>query len=255
MITFSLQSGSNGNAIYVEAEGVRLMFDAGISAKQAKLRMQQRGRSMQGLDGLILSHDHSDHVRHAGSYARLFRLPVYCTRRTHTAVQYQLGPVEDLSYFQAGETLSFGEGRVRVRTIPTPHDAVDGVCFVVECAAGKLGIFLDLGHPFLLLHSALRSVDACYIESNYDPQMLEAGPYSPELKERIRGERGHISNIEAAELLAGCGKRLRWAALAHLSAENNAPEVALRTHRERLGEDYPLLIATRHSPTEILSLE
>ena len=255
MITFALQSGSNGNAIYVEADGARLMFDAGISARQAKLRMQQHGRSMHDIDALVLSHDHTDHVRHAGSFHRLFKMPVYCTRGTHKAIEHHLGAVQDLRLFQAGETLEFAGGGVRVHTIPTPHDAVDGVCFVVEASAGKLGIFLDLGHPFLMLHSALRSVDACYIESNYDPQMLETGPYSQELKDRIRGERGHISNIEAAELLAGCGKRLRWAALSHLSAENNAPEVALRTHRARLGDDYPLLIATRHSPTAILSLE
>ena len=248
ILTCSLQSGSNGNAIYVEHDGVRLLFDAGITARQAKLRLAQHGgRTPHGMDGIILSHDHSDHTRHAGVMARMFRIPLYCTELTYGVVRAQLGRVPDLRHFRAGEALTFGDGKLRVTTIPTPHDAADGVCFVVESAESRLGIFTDLGHPFLALHGALRTVDAAYLESNYDPQMLATGPYPEDLKRRIRGEHGHISNEEAAELLAGCGRRFKWVALAHLSHENNHPDVALRTHRARLGPDFPLWVATRHS--------
>ncbi|MGE3181824.1 MAG: MBL fold metallo-hydrolase [Phycisphaerae bacterium] len=251
MLTFSLQTGSNGNAVYVEADGKRLLFDAGISGRQAKLRMAAHGRCMHQLDALIISHDHSDHVKHAGVFQRLFRVPIYCTEPTFQACRWRIGKVSHVNHFVAGQTLEFGP-TVRVHTISTPHDAVDGVCFVVESSAGRLGIFSDLGHPFLQLRAALESVDAAYLESNYDPQMLADGPYPQATKDRIRGDGGHISNHEAAGLLAGLGKRLQWAALVHLSNDNNHPDVALKTHRDLLGDDYPLLISTRYAVTDLL---
>lgn len=254
MLTFSLQTGSNGNAIYVEADGVRLLFDAGISGRQAKLRMAEHGRSMHDLDAVIISHDHSDHVKHAGVFQRMFRVPIYCTEPTFQAARWRIGKVQDVNHFVAGQTLEFANGAVRVHTIPTPHDAVDGVCFVVESSDGSVGIFSDLGHPFLQLRAALESVDAAYIESNYDPQMLIDGPYPQATKDRIRGDGGHISNNEAAGLLGSIGKRLQWAALIHLSNDNNHPDVALETHRATLGDDYPLLIATRYQVTEALHI-
>lgn len=254
MQTFALQSGSAGNAFYVEADGVRLLFDAGVSGRHAKRRLMDYGRRIHEVDALIISHDHSDHVRHAGAWNRLFRMPVYCTKPTYDAVQRQCGRIGDLRHFRAGETLCFGEGRIRVLTIPTPHDAVDGVCFVVESSAARLGIFTDLGHPFLDLHAALRNVDAAYLESNYDPQMLANGTYPAWLQDRIRGERGHLSNVEAAQLLSGRERSLRWVVLAHLSEENNTPEVALDTHRRVLGSAYPLYVAPRHAPTSMLAV-
>jgi phosphoribosyl 1,2-cyclic phosphodiesterase len=140
-----------------------------------------------------------------------------------------------------------------VRTIPTPHDAADGVAFVVEFDGKRLGIFTDLGHPFDRLRDALNACDAAYLESNYDPLMLEAGSYPALLKARIRGDGGHISNDEAAGLLyERRGPRPRWIALAHLSQENNRPDVALATHRKILGNDFPLHVAGREGPTDLL---
>lgn len=251
MVTFSLQSGSNGNAIYVEADGVRLLFDAGISGRQAQRRMAEHGRDIRDVTALILSHDHDDHVRCAGIYQRKFRLPIYATRRTLRDVRCELGPLCEVRYFRSGETLDFG--RVRVHTIPTPHDAADPVIFVVEASGRRLGIFTDLGHPFGALRRLLRLVDGVYLESNYDPEMLEAGPYTPALKARIRGPHGHLSNDEAAELLARCGRnRPAWVALAHLSEVNNTPEIALHTHRRRIGSSYPLALAGRYGASELL---
>ena len=129
MITFSLQSGSNGNAIYVEAAGVRLLFDAGISGKMAQQRMARHGRDIRQVQAVILSHDHSDHVRCAGIYQRKFGLPVYMTRTTRRAIWCDLGELTDVRYFRAGQALEFGP--VTVHTIRTPHDAADGVAFVV----------------------------------------------------------------------------------------------------------------------------
>ena len=244
MRTFSLQSGSNGNSIYVEANGVKLLFDAGISGLQAQKRMAQHGRDIREVDALIISHDHIDHVRGAGIYQRKFGLPIYMTKPTHKALWIDLGKLSDVRYFASGDVLRFGH--VNVYTIRTAHDAVDGVAFVVECEGKRLGIMTDLGHPFAGLQSTIESLDAVFLEANYDPEMLEVGPYPYHLKERIRGEGGHISNDESAMLLKACGrKRPKWVAVAHLSGENNTPELAVDTQRSAVGRDYPVYLASR----------
>ncbi len=252
MVTFSLQSGSNGNCIYVEGGGRRLLFDAGISGRQAKLRLAEHGREIFGIDALLISHDHSDHVCNAGVLQRLFKMPVYMTSATYARARRYLGKMHDVRHFTAGDVIEFGP--VRVYTLPTPHDAVDGVVFTVELAGKRLGIFTDVGHAFPGLGDALASVDAAYLESNYDPEMLDAGSYPADVKERIRGHGGHLSNREAAELIKACAARHRWVALAHLSEDNNHPDIALQTHRSILGETFPLTVAGRYTASEILNV-
>ncbi len=252
MITFSLQSGSAGNAIYVEAGGKRLLFDAGISGKQARLRLASHGVDIRRVHAVILSHDHIDHSKHAGVYARLFGTPLYMTALTHERVARLMGKVRGVTKFEAGRVLEFGA--VRVHSFRTPHDAVDGLAFVVEHEGRRLGVFTDLGHVFPELCAALETVDAAYLESNYDDDMLENGPYPRLVKDRIRGPQGHISNVDAAALLQRCPKRLRWAALAHLSAENNAPDVALATARAALDDDYQLCVTPRYTPSDVLTV-
>ncbi len=253
MITCSLQSGSNGNAIYVEADGVRLLFDAGISGRQAGSRLAAHGRDIRRVDALILSHSHSDHTRCAGIYQRLFHMPIYSTPATHHAIAPYVGNVHDVRYFLPGDTLEFGP--LTVYAVPTPHDADDSVAFIVEHGQKRLGVLTDLGHPFAELVGALPGLDAVYLESNYDPDLLADGSYPPALKARIRGKGGHLSNEEAAALLKGCGsRRLRWAALSHLSQENNDPDLALRTHRAVLGPDYPLTVASRYHVSQLFTV-
>lgn len=250
MITFSLQSGSNGNAIYVEAGGVRLLIDAGISGKLAEGRMRVHGRDIRDVDALLISHDHDDHVRCSGVYQRKFGFPIYITRRTHGSIRATLGPLNDVRYFRAGQGLSF-DG-LTVHTLRTPHDAADGVVFVVEHGGRRLGILTDLGHPFDALRDLLPTLDAAYLESNYDPAMLAGGGYPPHLKARIRGPGGHLSNDEAADLVEGAGRHLRWVALAHLSGQNNDPDVATATHRRVLGQCFPLRLASRYDVSEVM---
>jgi phosphoribosyl 1,2-cyclic phosphodiesterase len=250
----SLQSGSNGNCIYVEAGGTRLLFDAGISGIQAEQRLSTYGRDIREVDALLISHDHADHIRYAGVYQRKYKLPVYATPATLQTAhgRFPLGHMDDLNIFFSGSTIRFGN--VSIQSIPTMHDSADGSAFVVSYRGKKLGIMTDLGHVFEGLPPIIASLDAVFIESNYDPALLMKGPYPAFLKKRISGSGGHISNIEAAELLANHGKHLKWACLAHLSENNNHPEVALRTHRTILGEELPLFIAGRFAPSEILAI-
>ncbi|HOA74112.1 MAG TPA: MBL fold metallo-hydrolase [Phycisphaerae bacterium] len=252
MLTFSLQSGSNGNCIYVEAGETRLLFDAGITGKQAQARMAVHKRELHGIDALIISHDHADHIRCCGVFHRKFNIPVWMTSVTQTATRCDLGKLERVNYFTSGQTLAIKD--VLVHTLRTPHDGADGVAFVVEHGGKRLGILTDLGHPFNGLRELIPTLDAVYLESNYDPHMLRNGPYAWYLQERIRGKGGHLSNQESAELLRSAGRRLQWAALAHLSAENNTPALAMETHRQVVGRMLPLMLASRERCSDMMTL-
>jgi phosphoribosyl 1,2-cyclic phosphodiesterase len=254
MFVASLQSGSNGNCIYVEADDTRLVFDAGISGKRADERLSEFGRDIRAADAVLISHDHRDHSQSAGIFQRKFGLPVYMTHGTRAAAtrRCNLGSMPDLRAFAPGETLTIGA--MRIETIPTPHDATDGVMFVVEAEGKRLGILTDLGHVFGQLRSVIGTLDAIVLESNYDPKMLAAGPYPDFLKARIRGRGGHISNLEAAQLIESEAGDLAWVCLAHLSEDNNDPDVALCTHRRVLGAELDIHIASRYEPVRLPEL-
>jgi phosphoribosyl 1,2-cyclic phosphodiesterase len=256
MIAISLQSGSNGNCIYVETGGVKLLFDAGITGVQAAERLVTHGRDIRKVDAVIISHDHGDHIRHAGVFQRKYGLPIYVTPATLAAASSRctLGKLKDVRHFRSSDNLQFGD--VLVQAIPTPHDGADGAAFIVTYGSKRLGIMTDLGHVFKDLIHLVSSVDAVFLESNYDPDMLAAGPYPAYLKQRIKGPRGHLSNIEAADILrrASEAKRLKWACLSHLSEQNNHPDVALRTHRRLGAEDIILYTADRYTVSDVFTV-
>lgn len=255
MKVLSLQSGSNGNCFYVESGDIRLLFDAGISGKKADERLARHGRDIRDVDALFISHDHSDHTQSMGIFQRKFGMPIYVTRPTLQAVQrnQKIGKLDRVCLFTAGSSQSFGN--VMVHSVPTPHDSVDGVAFVVEDQQHRVGILTDLGHAFDGLRDVLHSLDAVVIESNYDQQMLATGPYPEHLKRRISGTGGHLSNKDSALLLKQSkSSRLKWACLCHLSEENNEPERARETHRRILGNDFPVYVASRYDASDILEL-
>lgn len=256
MIVIPLQSGSNGNCVYVHSRGTGVLLDAGISGLQAARRLERFGVRIGDVRAIVLSHEHADHSRGCGVFHRKFALPLYATERTWQAARRggRLGELADVRHFSAGQTLDFGP--VRIETIPTAHDGVDGVGFVV-CAEGRrLGVLTDLGHVFAGLDRVIASLDAVLLESNYDPDMLAQGPYPYYLKQRIAGPGGHLSNLEAARLLHdAAGDRLQWACLGHLSEQNNDPQLALDTHRRVLGDRYPLHVASRYDAVGAFQVE
>lgn len=254
MLSFSLQSGSNGNAIYVEAGDARLLFDAGISGRQMALRLASRGRDPSDCDAVIVSHEHSDHVCGLRVLQKKYGVPAFMTERTWRAARKRVGPLTDVRRFAAGQPFTING--VTIHTIPTPHDAVDGVCFIVKHDGKKLGIFTDLGHPFPELRDALNEVNAAYLESNYDPEMLEFGPYPPHLKRRIMSDHGHISNFEAASLSRVVAKsaRLKWLGLAHLSGQNNDPELAMEAQADAVGKSLAVFVASRDAVSDVWEL-
>ena len=254
MKVIALNSGSNGNCIYVESGGVRLLFDAGISGNQAQTRLASHGRDIEDVSALVISHEHRDHNQCLGVYQRKFGLPVHITPGTLTVANkmLKLGSLSNVRYFTAGAALQFGH--VTVETIPTPHDAVDSVAFVVDDGSRRLGIVTDLGHATDRLIAVMRTLDAVVIESNHDLAMLTNGSYPNSLKRRISGLHGHLSNVDSAELVNQAGTRLKWACLAHLSEDNNDPDLAVATHRRILGARMPIFVASRHAATDELEV-
>jgi phosphoribosyl 1,2-cyclic phosphodiesterase len=255
MRAFSLQSGSNGNSIYVEACGLRLLFDAGIPSIQAEERLRRGGVEIRKVDALIISHDHSDHIKYAGFYQRKYSIPVYVTEKTlrKARASLPLGKLDPklINHFRAGSSIDLGN--VQVETIPTPHDGADGSAFVIAAKGKRIGVLTDLGHVFAGLGELIDTLDAVFLESNYDTDMLVGGPYPWFLRKRIQGPKGHLSNAESAGLLKSHGRRLKWACLAHLSENNNTPRLALFTHVS-LNPWLPLHIAGRYGATPFFNL-
>lgn len=258
MEVITLQSGSAGNCVFVRSGETRLLFDAGISGSIAESRLAEYGYNIRDCNALVLSHEHSDHISGVGVFHRKFGLPIYANLRTWNATRAKpsTGYIGCPNYFVSGTPFQIGS--LRIETLNTPHDAVEGVCFVIENvdSGQRFGLLTDLGHVFSGLQKVIGTLDAVLIESNYDDVMLRVGPYPQRLKDRISGKRGHISNKDAAELLDACdANHLQWACLGHLSAKNNSREVALATHLERHGDRFPLFCADRDDALQLPTIK
>jgi len=251
--TVALASGSNGNSIHVETPDACLLFDAGLSGKRLLKRAGQRGVDLSRVTALLISHNHTDHVGGAGVMHRRYGLPLFATRGTWAASRHRAGKVTGVTTFRAGETIVFGG--TKVHTILTPHDGREGVVFVVEHGDVRLGILTDLGHCFAELEDTLPTLDAAYLEANYDQEMLEFGHYPEHLKDRIAGPGGHLSNEECAELaLRAGGHRLKHLILSHLSGENNTLPAAEQATREVRDSGVRVDVAGRHGPSDVFEV-
>jgi phosphoribosyl 1,2-cyclic phosphodiesterase len=210
-------------------------------------------RDIHEVDALFISHEHRDHIAHAGVIHRKFGIPLHMTRDTRHASVWPLGKLGKVNYFLSGESVTIGDAKIH--THRTAHDAVDGVAYVIEAEGKRLGILTDLGHASDALADLLATLDAAYLESNYDPMLLEAGEYPYHVKARIRGEGGHLSNEDAADLIARCGAhRPAWITLVHLSEGNNRPDLAIEASRAVVGPEYPLHLAPRDHVSPMLEL-
>lgn len=254
MEVITLQSGSSGNCVFVQSGETRLLFDSGISGSKAESRLAEYGYDIRDCQALVLSHDHWDHVSSVGVYHRKFGLPVYANSRTWDAIRSKptTGCIASSNCFVSDEPFQIGS--LRIEPLRTPHDAIDGVCFVIEDVESgqRFGLLTDLGHVFSGLKKVIGTLDAVLIESNYDDEMLRRGPYPQHLKDRIAGRRGHLSNEDAAQLFDACdANQLQWVCLGHLSEHNNSPEIALAAHRERHGDRFATFCADRKGATQL----
>lgn len=226
-----LASGSGGNATLVQAGGTRILVDAGVGPEVIRGRMEQVfGRTL-GVDAIVITHAHGDHVGKVASCARSFGARVYLTKAT----QRRIAALADVSMTIFGQTTPFEIGGVRVLPMPVPHDAPQ-VALVFECGLARAALATDLGHVPSALAPHLAGCQLVMIESNHDPDLLALGPYPDFLKRRVASRVGHLSNAQAAELIAQLGAETAEVVLMHISQKNNTPLLALRAAQRALGE-------------------
>ncbi len=227
-----LASGSKGNAIFVEAGDTRLLVDAGLSAREITTRLASIGVEGSDLHAILVSHEHTDHTRGAGTLARRFGIPLVISYPTCRESSRQLGKTACVE-FESGYAFTLRD--LQIDPFPITHDACDPVGFMIECREGKLGIATDLGCVTSLVRDKLKECRLLVLESNHDEQMLIDGPYPWHLKQRIKSRHGHLSNIDASALLDDLlHPHLSGVFLAHLSEVNNDPAVALQVAEELL---------------------
>jgi phosphoribosyl 1,2-cyclic phosphodiesterase len=228
-----LASGSAGNSFVVQSDRGGLLVDAGISAKQIEVRMARAGLDPKALSAIMLSHGHTDHTKGVGVFSRKHKLPVWMNRGTWKVAETGLGKLHAVEFFETGRI--FQVAGFRVHPFSVPHDCADPVGFRISAGTCRIGIATDLGTPTGLVANVLGGVQVLVLESNHDPVMLRDGPYPWELKQRVRGRLGHLSNLESAGLLERIvSDELQTVILAHMSTTNNRAELALECARESL---------------------
>ena len=261
---FSLASGSSGNCIYVGANDDCVLVDAGISAKKMEGFLLAHMIQPERLHGILITHEHSDHISGLPVFLKKHPVPVYATKETLQVIQHNCDCNKvDFSLFHCidpCDCLQFGS--LTVHCCGISHDAYNPVAYAFEAGGRKIGMATDLGciSPDIVRH--LSDSDVLYLESNYDRYMLLAGSYPYSLKQRIMGDKGHLSNEDSARLVSHVlHERLRYIILAHLSKENNVPDLALLTMKNELdgawNYDCPkprLIVAPRDVPMDIISI-
>lgn len=247
-----LASGSRGNSILLETDTIRVLVDAGLSAKQLEARMAAVEIEPDTISALVITHEHRDHTQGMGVFARRWGVPIHLTRGTAESCARLLGGEERLEFYRPGRLLDIGD--LCVQPFLTCHDAVDPVAVTVRQPSSglKVGIATDLGTPTLSVRHALQSCDLLILEANHDDILLREGPYPWSVKSRIAGRHGHLSNRAAAELGRELGHPdLRRVVLAHLSQECNDPELArdvVGLALEDAGIGCALQVATQEEP-------
>ncbi|SDG97857.1 MBL fold metallo-hydrolase [Paraburkholderia phenazinium] len=224
----SLGSGSEGNALLVEVQSgatiTRVLLDCGFSAKEVERRLGRLGSGVEGLDAILITHEHSDHIGSALTLARKWSIPLYMSWGTARAVGADEAGV-DLHVLWGDEAVAIGDLSVLPYTVP--HDAREPLQYVMSDGASRLGVLTDVGTSTPHISAVLSGCDALVLECNHDVRMLAASRYPQSLKARIGGNHGHLNNEAAAEILASLDRsRLRHLVAAHLSQQNNSPELA-----------------------------
>lgn len=220
MIVAPLGSGSAGNAYYFESDGTSILVDAGFGPREMRKRLEQVGREIEQIRGIVITHEHYDHVRGAESIARKYGIPIYLTQGTLDASNINRADTPTI-VFPNNTTFTIGELNVHARR--TLHDAADPACFVIEARDGtRIGVASDLGHADATVVTHLSGCDGLLFESNHDLDMLRMGSYPWPLKRRIMSRLGHLSNDDSMSALQRMiGADLKALCLIHLSQKNN----------------------------------
>lgn len=265
MRLLSIASGSSGNCIYVGDDTTHILIDAGISGKRIEAGLAKADISPKELDAIFVTHEHIDHIAGIGVLSRRYEIPIYATSGTIAGIQgcKSVGSIDPDLYQQIHRQENVSIGSLLVKARPISHDAADPVCYRVENGKHSVAVMTDTGCYTEEMAANLRNLDAVLLEANHDIRMLQVGPYPYPLKQRILGDRGHLSNEACGRLLSDIlHDDTRQVLLGHLSKENNMPELALEAVRLEVtmgdnpysASDFDIRVASRTEPGEVLKL-
>ena len=261
----SIASGSSGNCIFVGTEHTGVLIDAGISGKKVVAGLQSIDRKPEELGGILVTHEHSDHIKGLGVLSRKYGIPVYCTSGTKQAMlgQSMLGKVDETLFHEIRADETFQLCDLAVEPFSVSHDAAEPVAYRLSCEGKSVAVATDLGYYDDYIVDHLKQLDAVLLESNHDVNMLQVGTYPYYLKQRILGFKGHLSNDNAGRLLGEIlHDGMKAVMLGHLSRENNYEALALATVCAEVtmgdnpfkAEDFPIRIAGRDEPTQLIAV-
>lgn len=261
----SIASGSSGNCIYVGSEATHLLVDVGISGKKVEAGLNSLGLTGRDLDGILVTHEHMDHVSGLGVMARKYDVPIYATSGTLEEIQKMgnLGKIDPELFREVKEDVKLTIKDLTVNPMKISHDAAQPVGYRIAYGNKKVGICTDLGVYNDYTVECLKGMDALLIEANHDVKMLQVGPYPYYLKQRILGERGHLSNENSGKLLCRIlHDKLQAIVLGHLSKENNLPELAYEAVRMEItmgenpyrAEDFQMMVADRSNVSPVVNI-
>lgn len=260
----SIASGSSGNCIYVGSDHTHLLVDAGISKKRIEAGLKELDIKGEELDGILVTHEHSDHIQGLGVFSRKYGIPIYATSGTIEGIKgYSgLGKMPEGLLHPIGIDRKFTLGDITVDPFAISHDANEPSAYRMECGGKSVAVATDLGMYNDYVVQKLQNLDAVLLEANHDVHMLEVGTYPYYLKRRILGEKGHLSNELSGQLLCDIlHDNLKYIVLGHLSKENNYARLAYETVKlevtlgdnEYKGEDLDMTVAKREEVSNILS--
>ena len=261
----SFASGSSGNCYFLGTSAWGILVDAGISARTIQKNLREMGLDYANIMGVLITHDHADHIRAVGTLGERVHLPIYSTPLIHQGIEHNYGVREKLHtsqrYFEKG--VEWDLNGMRINSFGISHDSTECVGYVIDFMGQRVVIATDCGQPNLTMESYLNTANHVIIEANHDEQLLLNGPYPTYLKERILSPRGHQSNTTCGQLLArNWNPNMRNVFLCHLSHENNKPNVAVDTIKDILleegimpGEDLFVTPLERLAPSPVYVLD
>ncbi|MDT2756038.1 MBL fold metallo-hydrolase [Enterococcus asini] len=257
-----LASGSSGNTLYIESDKKRILVDAGLSGKKVTSLLAEVNRKPEDLDAILVTHEHRDHIHGVGVLARKYHLDIYANEKTWQAMDSMIGnvPVEQKQIFEMGKVLTFGD--MDIESFGVSHDAAAPQFYRFHKEGKSFVMLTDTGYCSDHVRGIIRDADAYLVESNHDLEMLRMGPYPWSLKQRILGDRGHLSNEDGALVITDViGKNTKRIYLGHLSKENNMKELAhltmentLKEHDLGVGEDFEIYDTDPNYATELFAI-
>ena len=258
----SLLSGSSGNSLFVQSDQSKLLIDCGASGKKICEALASINSSIEDIDAILITHEHSDHVQSLGLLSKKYNIPIYINEETFNALsnaQKEKISEDKINFFINDKEFYFND--LTIKPFSIPHDAANPCGYNIHNGKRKISIATDLGHINDSILNNLKNSSFILLESNYDPSILQVSKYPYSLKERIKGPKGHLSNETAGKLISALSSNeLKEVMLGHLSKENNFPELAYQTVTEELMRNnidlntLRLSVANRYNPSKIVEL-